>query len=560
MSGSYYTLDAKYNTLQSEINAILAGGVPGSQNLASVLAVGNSAGSTDINMNARNILACNNLNVTTINSAAYPPISGAGNLQAVLTAGNTATGTAASIILNNTTIGGAGNPQLNLTNSNATAGNTNGVPYMMFNKTGRNGAQNDIIGTTEYIARNYAGTIRSFGKIESVITNTALNNDDGALDFYTCVNGTSSLVWRLNGADNENNSFRPLDMNGQDLKSSSGNMGISTASSTGTGTLTLTPKSTSVVDIAGNATLTGTRQMTFGGGTNITDIISQTGLTITNQSASPDITQSIYQDANCNLVQISTPANSQYFNTNTPQNQTIRRMDLTSGNDVQKNLSDLVKTRLDYTDIATGDTSSIRLENDLASLNNVIGQNYTTGAGAVLETILQTTPYGQHRLSMTNNNTLFSTSLNTTQLNINDTTNNKSITIDNNPSSTQNRIDLFKNDGGGISTQLAVVNTTGLQTLALAHTDNANSKSIGIQNTRAGVGEISWANTIDSNPLNITSTTSLNLSSTNTITFTTGALTFTGGGLQSNTSGGNSGEHLVITLNGNQYKIALQNP
>lgn len=46
----------------------------------------------------------------------------------------------------------------------------------------------------------------------------------------------------MNGADNENNSFRPLDMNGQDIKSSTGNMTISTASSTGTGTITITPK------------------------------------------------------------------------------------------------------------------------------------------------------------------------------------------------------------------------------------------------------------------------------------------------------------------------------
>ena len=37
-------------------------------------------------------------------------------------------------------------------------------------------------------------------------------------------------------------------------------------------------------------------------------------------------------------------------------------------------------------------------------------------------------------------------------------------------------------------------------------------------------------------------------------------LEFNGASLQSNTSGGNSGEHLVITLNGNQYKIKLEFP
>lgn len=43
-------------------------------------------------------------------------------------------------------------------------------------------------------------------------------------------------------------------------------------------------------------------------------------------------------------------------------------------------------------------------------------------------------------------------------------------------------------------------------------------------------------------------------------TFRTENLYFYGTGLQSNTSSGNSGEHLVIVLNGTQYKIALQNP
>lgn len=44
------------------------------------------------------------------------------------------------------------------------------------------------------------------------------------------------------------------------------------------------------------------------------------------------------------------------------------------------------------------------------------------------------------------------------------------------------------------------------------------------------------------------------------IFFYADALIFSGSGLQSNSSGGNSGEHLVITLNGNQYKIKLENP
>lgn len=46
----------------------------------------------------------------------------------------------------------------------------------------------------------------------------------------------------------------------------------------------------------------------------------------------------------------------------------------------------------------------------------------------------------------------------------------------------------------------------------------------------------------------------------NDIETITSSITFTGTALQSNTSSGNSGEHLVITLNGVQYKIKLENP
>jgi hypothetical protein len=46
----------------------------------------------------------------------------------------------------------------------------------------------------------------------------------------------------------------------------------------------------------------------------------------------------------------------------------------------------------------------------------------------------------------------------------------------------------------------------------------------------------------------------------NSIELLTTNLNFTGAALQSNTAGGNSGEHLVINLNGTQYKIKLENP
>ena len=177
-------------------------------------------------------------------------------LQQVLDAGNSATGANAKIALTDSGVGGSANPQLTLNNSNATAGNTNGVPLVEYYKSGRNVVANDIIASQRFNANNYLGTKTAFGRIDCVATSSsAPTGDDGALDFYTCVNGTSSLVFRMNGADNENNSFRPLDMTGNNIKTSSGNMTIETSASSGTGDINITGKSGGTTSI--NATTIG---------------------------------------------------------------------------------------------------------------------------------------------------------------------------------------------------------------------------------------------------------------------------------------------------------------
>ena len=152
--------------------------------------------------------------------------TGTGNLQTVLTAGNSATGSIATIGLTNNGVGSTSNPQLILNNSNATAGSNNGVPSIEFYKSGRTGAAGDIISSQNFYSNNYLGTKIEFAKIESSIRNTAAGNDDGSIGFSGIINGAMTEFFRVNGADSENNCFLPLDMNGQSIKSSSGNMTI----------------------------------------------------------------------------------------------------------------------------------------------------------------------------------------------------------------------------------------------------------------------------------------------------------------------------------------------
>jgi len=128
-------------------------------------------------------------------------------------------------------IGGVSDPMIDLISTH-TGGSAVGNPTINYRKRGNNGTANALVATHNFFAKNYLGAETLFGKIESVITNSsAPSGDDGALDFYTCVNGVSSLVMRLNGADNENNSFRPLDMNGNAIKTNTGDL-ILTASTT----------------------------------------------------------------------------------------------------------------------------------------------------------------------------------------------------------------------------------------------------------------------------------------------------------------------------------------
>jgi hypothetical protein len=260
------------DTLQEVLNA-------GNTAINADLIILTSANDQQIKLNGT---SANGIQITTPNNVSlrpYASYAGVGIDQSS-TSSTFLTATSQLVRIRNTTGGGGGNsetsirggegtlnetnitalstgvnytsvPTIQIHNNNTTAGNTNGVPSVEYYKLGRNAVQNDVIATQIFSAKNYLGNKTQFGKIESVITNTsAPAGDDGALDFYTCVNGTSSLVMRLNGADNENNSFRPLDMNGNAIKTSTGNMSFDTSSSTGTGTITFSPKNTSAVVIS----------------------------------------------------------------------------------------------------------------------------------------------------------------------------------------------------------------------------------------------------------------------------------------------------------------------
>ena len=152
-----------------------------------------------------------------------------------------------------TSAGGTAQPIARFVNTNAATG----AVTIRTNKTGRNAASNDVISSLQFNSRNFNAVDTTFAKIECVATTATAGDTDGSIDFYTNINtpNNNQLVFRLNGADNENNSFRPLDLNGNDLKTSTGAMTITTAASSGAGTLNLISKAGATAAMTGGGAL-----------------------------------------------------------------------------------------------------------------------------------------------------------------------------------------------------------------------------------------------------------------------------------------------------------------
>ena len=332
-------------------------------------------------------------------------------LQQVLDNGNSATGASATISLTNSGVGGLANPSLVLTNSNATI---NTIPTIELNKTGRNLTAGESIGSISMYGLDAVTQKTEFARIQTKAENVSSGNEDGTLSIFNSVNGVISETFNFNGGQNENNTFRPLDLNGNALRTTAGDLSIQALSSSGTGTIFLQPKTTASVSVSGNMTI---------------------------------------------------PFTSYNFKVG----------------DISTQQATLASTGVSFND-------SVNLY--ASSLSN------TT-------------------MSITNGTTNQQTQLTTNQLYINDITNTKSIQINNDAGGgNQNRIDLLKNQGGGIYNQSGIVNDTSTQNIFLLYQDNANGRSLNIANDSANGGEIIWSNTTGSNGLAITSDKPLTFSTT----------------------------------------------
>jgi len=134
--------------------------------------------------------------------------------------------------------GGGSNPMLVLNQNDPTAGSATMKFYKNIFTNGSAigelsfGAKTAIAGNPE----------REYTRISSTIRNNATANVDGSISLLARVNDTLTELMRINGADSQIDAFQPLDLNNNAIVTSTGDIALNAAASTGTGNITITPK------------------------------------------------------------------------------------------------------------------------------------------------------------------------------------------------------------------------------------------------------------------------------------------------------------------------------
>lgn len=110
-----------------------------------------------------------------------------------------------------------------------------------------------IISTISSFARDSGSVSREFVRISSIAQNVATSNQDGTLQFQCLVNGTFNTIMTLNGSSQEIEVGKNIDLNGNEIRTSSGSLVCTSLNSTGTGNATLQSKAGATINIDSGA-------------------------------------------------------------------------------------------------------------------------------------------------------------------------------------------------------------------------------------------------------------------------------------------------------------------
>jgi len=152
---------------------------------------------------------------------------------------NSLTVNTGSVYAISTDIDDINNPTLQIWNSNVS---TTSYPCIKIHKTNTSTLAGNTISAISSWARDYTNTSLEWSRIQTKVENNSVGNQDATLSIFNIVNGTLSETFNFNGGQNEINSFRPLDMNGNDVRSTTGNVVINSNISTGLGQVQIQTK------------------------------------------------------------------------------------------------------------------------------------------------------------------------------------------------------------------------------------------------------------------------------------------------------------------------------
>jgi hypothetical protein len=183
-----------------------------------------------------------------------------GTLNSVLANGNTATGTYAVINLVDTDVGGALNPILNLQNTNATGS----VAMEVYKNKPTAGVAGDVLFTQSVFGKDAGNLKQEYTRISHTLRDASTGGEDGSIEFSCFVNNVINTFIQINGNQNEINFLKSLDMEGHNIRTSTGNMTLTTASSGGNGNITIDANGTNAV---GDITISAKNNMVLSCGT-----------------------------------------------------------------------------------------------------------------------------------------------------------------------------------------------------------------------------------------------------------------------------------------------------
>lgn len=211
------------------------------------------------------------------------------NIQQVLTAGSNAGGlpvsNLSSVAVSNSTAGGALNPLMTLTNTNATGS----VALEVYKNKPTAGVAGDVLFNQSVYGKDGGNVKQEYTRISHTLRDGSAGVEDGSIEMGCFVNGSFNNFLQLNGNENEVNCLKILDMGGNAIltrtgditldtgfvTTGNGNVVINTVGSVGTGSITATSKGAIALTAASNNDITlesdgGGGQIRLQNGTGIT--------------------------------------------------------------------------------------------------------------------------------------------------------------------------------------------------------------------------------------------------------------------------------------------------